>query len=210
MSTVEVSTSHGHHEDPEVVAGRQLLGVWLFIAGDAVILISLLFTYLYLRGLNTSKQWLPGGVQHASNLLTWLIVLVVAASGWAVWQGEKAVVRGGSAAPAALFAGLLAVVGIVLCGVAINDVPWTMSAASGVSQIAGSYWSTLLAIDVSNLFHLVLLVFLGVAIVARSRKGLISQASPTHARLIRVFWVWVAVSVALAAVVTTVFVASPK
>ena len=100
--------------------------------------------------------------------------------------------------------------GVVLSGIAIADVPHAANATSGVSQVAGSYASSLLAIDVSNLFHLILLVFLGLAVVVRTRKGLISQAAPTHGRLVRIFWVWVAVSVTFAALVTTVFVASPK
>lgn len=207
--TTDVATSH-HHESAEVVAGRQLVGVWLFIAGDAIILISLLFTYLYLRGLNTLHQWMPHGVYGASTLSAWIIVAVVAASAWAIWASDKSTSAGRSALPGALLAGLLAVVGIVLSAVAIADVPHRVIASSGVRVVAGSYASSLLAIDVSNLVHLLLLVFLGLAVVARARKGLISQASPTHLRLIRIFWVWVAVSVGLAAIVTTVFVASPK
>lgn len=207
--TADVATSH-HHESADVVAGRQLLGVWLFIAGDAIILVSLLFTYLYLRGLNTLHQWMPKGVHGASTLSAWLIVAVVAASAWATWSSDQATRAGRSAIPGALLAGLLALAGVVLSAVAISDLPHRIAASTGARVVAGSYASSLLAIDVSNLVHLALLIFLGLAVVARSRKGLISQSSPTHVRLVRIFWVWVAFSVALAAIVTTVFVASPK
>jgi hypothetical protein len=68
----------------------------------------------------------------------------------------------------------------------------------------------LLSIDISNAVHLALLTFLGLCVIVRTRKGLISQATPSHGRLIRIFWVWVLVSVGFAALITTLFVASPK
>jgi len=48
----------GHHEPPEVVDGRQRMAIWLFISGDAITLSALLFTYLYLRGVNTGGHWM--------------------------------------------------------------------------------------------------------------------------------------------------------
>lgn len=210
MSTVDVTTHHAHHESHEVVTSRELVGVWLFIAGDAVILTALLFTYLYLRGLNTAKQWMPQGVHGASTLMTWLVVAVVAVSAWAVWSGEKSIGRGRSAVPGALLGTVLAAVGVVLSITAIANIPHAENVTSGVRQVAGSYASSLMAIDVSNVVHLVLLVFLGLAVSSRAKKGLISAARPGHARLVRIFWVWVSVSIAVAAIMTTLFVASPK
>ncbi len=64
----------GHHEPPEVVDGRQRMAIWLFISGDAITLSALLFTYLYLRGVNTGGHWMsmvglptvgPGGHSYA-------------------------------------------------------------------------------------------------------------------------------------------------
>jgi heme/copper-type cytochrome/quinol oxidase subunit 3 len=209
MSTVDIAV-HEHHESPEAIAGRQLVGVWLFIAGDAVILMALLFTYLYLRGLNTSQSWMPAGVHGASALMAWLIVVVVAASAAMMWFGERATQRGGTGTPSVLFSAVLALVGVVLSAVAISQVPHAVNATSGVNQVAGSYASALLAIDVSNLFHLALLIFLALAVASRIKKGLITVSSPTHIRLVRIFWVWVALSVTLAAITSTIFVASPK
>lgn len=210
MSALDIPVSHEHDESPEQLTARQLVGVWLFIAGDAIILASLLFTFLYLRGLNTANQWIPRGVHEASALMAWLTVVVVAGSAFALWSGEKAAVRGASAAPGATWGAVLSLVGAGLAGLAIADIPHKMSAVSGVRQVAGSYASSLLAIDVSNLVHLLLLAFLGFAVATRARKGLISAATPGHARLVRIFFVWVAVSVGLAALISTVFVASPK
>jgi heme/copper-type cytochrome/quinol oxidase subunit 3 len=211
MTYADVTIDSGHHESPEVITSRELVGVWLFIAGDCVILIALLFTYLYLRGLNTAQQWLPTGVHGASTLMAWLTVAVVAASAWAIWSGENAITRARPAASLQLvLATLLALVGAGLSIQAIASIPHATNATSGVGQVAGSYASTLLAIDISNLVHLVVLVFLGLGVAARTKKGLISLERPGHARLVRIFWVWVTASVTAAAITTTIFVASPK
>ena len=210
MSVTDSNVEIDLHEAPEKVAGRELVGVWLFIAGDAIILIAILFTYLYLRGLNTQKLWMPAGVHPASGVLTWLTVAVVAISAWAMWSSETTTSKGGRGVAAAALATLLAVGGVALSVVQISKIPHAINATSGVRQVAGSYASSLLAIDISNCVHLLLVVFLGVAVMMRMSKGLISQTSTSHARLIRIFWVWVAASVVIAALVSTIFVASPK
>lgn len=48
----------GHHDAPEVVDHRERVGVWLFIVADAIIVVALLFTYLYLRGVDTGHHWM--------------------------------------------------------------------------------------------------------------------------------------------------------
>jgi len=210
MSVIDSNAEADFHESPEKVAGRELVGLWLFIAGDAIVLIALLFTYLYLRGLNTANLWMPHGVHGASNVMTWLTVVVVALSAWAVWAGEKTTARGGRGVSAAAMATLLAVVGLALTIAAIGNIPHSVNATSGVRMVSGSYASSLMSIDISNAVHMALLVFLGLCVIIRTRKGLISQATPTHGRLIRIFWVWVLVSIGFAALITTLFVSSPK
>ena len=51
MAVTEAAARRAPAGGPTDLATRQLLGVWLVIAGDAVVVISLLFTYLYLRAL---------------------------------------------------------------------------------------------------------------------------------------------------------------
>lgn len=199
------------HDPPEVVGGRQLVGVWLFIAGDAVIVGAILFTYLYLRGLNTAHQWMPKGVHGASDVLAWGTVLVAAASVALVWAAEVAI-RQRASGPVAMALGgsflALGAAGMVI--VALRNIPQAVNATSGVLQIDGSYGSALLAIDVSNLVHLLLLSLLGIGVAVRTVKGRISAQAPVQARLVRIYWVWVVVSIAISAAVTSIFVSSPK
>lgn len=208
-------TAHGpaatHDQAPEVVAQRQVLGVWLFIAGDAVIIGSLLFTYLYLRGLNTQQQWMPAGVHGASTVLSWVTLAVAVLSALGLRSAERSVSRGASNAIALfLLASALALVGAGFSIVALGKIPRYVNAVSGVKQIAGSYASALMAIEVSNVVHLVLLALLGIGVAVRVAKGRISAAAWTHARLVRIFWVWVVSAMTLSAVITTVFVGSPR
>jgi heme/copper-type cytochrome/quinol oxidase subunit 3 len=194
----------GHHEPAEVVAQRQLLGVWLFIAGDAVIVGSIVFTYLYLRGLNTEGQWMPHGMHAVSAVLTWGVVLVTLLSAGAVWVGERSTRQGtGGGVGAALAAAALALLAAAVGVVALRHIPQVVNASSGVRQVEGTYASSLLAIDGSNVIHLVLLALLGLGVAMRTAKGKISAAAPTHARLVRIFWVWVAFATTLSAVVTS-------
>jgi heme/copper-type cytochrome/quinol oxidase subunit 3 len=143
----------GHHEPPEVVDGRQRLGVWLFIGGDIIIVAALLFTYLYLRGVNTSGHWMSllGYKGHSyayyQNLenssagipapklihvgpmsagLEWVIALITVVSAAVVWQAERAL-RATKNAKAfstmAVFATIIAIVAIVLTIVQLRSIP---------------------------------------------------------------------------------------
>ena len=107
----------GHFLAPEVVDGQQRLGVWLFIGGDIIIVAALLFTYLYLRGVDTSGHCMSLLVykRHSYNYyenisngsaglpapklihvgpmsagLEWLITAVTVVSGAIIWQAERA------------------------------------------------------------------------------------------------------------------------
>ena len=72
MSDLHVEVA-AHHEAPEIVDHRQRLGIWLFIGGDVVTTGALIFTYLYLRAVNTNGSWmsvvgLPANGRSASTL----------------------------------------------------------------------------------------------------------------------------------------------
>lgn len=199
-----------HHDAPDVVAGRQLVGVWLFIAGDAVVIGSLAFTYMYLRGLNTEHQWMPGGVHGASDVLAWSIVAVAALSALAVWTGDRVLRRGGRTVPLVLAGSALALVALALGVVAVRNIPQAVNPSTGTLHVAGSYASCLLAIDVNNVVHLAVLAFLGVGIAVRTLKGRIAPANASQLRFVRIYWLWVALSLVAVTAMTTLFVSGPR
>ena len=159
------------HDAPEVVAGRQLMGVWLLIAGDAVIVGAIVFTYLYLRGLNTSHQWMPKGVHGASDVLAWGTVLVAIVSALFAWGAEEAI-RRKSVSPVAMsvVGSVLALGAAALVIVALRAIPQIV-VATVAPRINGSYGSALLAIDVSNLLHLLLVALLGIGVAVRTARA---------------------------------------
>ncbi len=223
-----------HHEAPEVVHHRQRLGIWIFIAGDVVSMCALLFTYLYLRGTNTGGHWMSiegvpasgrtmeqiqafleeGGsmvINNESPLsrgLAWSIAAVVVASAAALWWGERSHRLRGSVS--ALRAGatgavLLSATSLVLIVSQLRSVPqyWRTEADSQLF-IYSAYGSSMLAIGLSALLHGVILVFLGVGILRRTSRPSSAATLGSHAILVRMFWVWVAVStVIITTVVTT-------
>lgn len=107
----------GHHDSPETKYHREHLGVWLIIVADAVVIAALLFTYLYLRGVNTGGHWMSllgykgslhsyadwinlynnGTLPNATNVYTpplsaglqWLAAALTVVCAGAVWLGEK-------------------------------------------------------------------------------------------------------------------------
>jgi heme/copper-type cytochrome/quinol oxidase subunit 3 len=224
----------GHYESPEVVDGRQRLGVWLFIGGDIIIVAALLFTYLYLRGVDTSGHWmsLVGYKGHSyayyeniangsvglpapklihvgpmSAGLEWLITAVTVVSGAIIWQAERALrstKNAKSYAAMATFATIVVLVAIVLTIIQLRSIPEVMVATNDSQGMAyTAYDSVYLALSGSGLFHLLILGFLGIGLTIRSRKGLISGERWFQARLVRFFWVWIAVSSVVVAAVTT-------
>jgi heme/copper-type cytochrome/quinol oxidase subunit 3 len=224
----------GHFLEPAVLDGQQRLGVWLFIGGDIIIVAALLFTYLYLRGVNTSGHWMTllGYKGHSyayyENIanssaglpapklihvgpmaagLEWVIALITVVSAAIVWQAERAL-RSTKNVKAftstAAIATAVAVVAIVFTIVQLRSIPEVFIASNDTQGMTyTAYDSVFLAIAGSGLIHLIILTFLGLGLTIRSSKGLITGERWFQARLVRMFWVWIAVSSVIVAAVTT-------
>lgn len=224
----------GHHEAPEVIHHRQRLGIWIFIAGDVVSMCALLFTYLYLRGTNTGGHWmsiegvpalgrtmeeiqafLEEGGSMMTNVeaplsagLAWTIAGLAVASAIALWWGENQLrVKGhlSSLRAGVSVAVILTIGSLVLTVNQMRSVPqyWEKLADSQLF-VYTAYGSSMLAIGLSALLHGLILVFLGIGLLRRSTNGTLTQERSSHATLVRMFWVWIAVStVIITTVVTT-------
>lgn len=220
----------GHFLEPEVVDKGQRLGVWLFIGGDIIIVSALLFTYLYLRGVDTSGHWMSllgyqghsyAYYQGLDNLpnptlihvkpmsagFDWLITLVTVVTAGIIWQGERALkaTRNVKAfTTTAAFATVVTVVAIVLTVIQLRSIPEIFVATNDSQGMAyTAYDSAFMALVGSGLVHLIILAFLGLGLVIRSSRGLITSERWYQARLIRMFWVWIAISSVIVAAVTT-------
>ncbi len=225
----------GHHEPPEKVDARQRLGVWLFIGADVVTLGALLFTYLYLRGVNTDNHWMnllgykgslhtysywwnaaEAGTLKAPTIiyspvisagLQWLIAAITVVSAGILWLGEKglrATKNAKSFSSMAFLAMLFTLGGIVVAAILLKDIPQIFVSANDSNTMSyTTYDSAMMAILGSTLAHLVLLAFLGLGLCIRSARGVINGDKWYQVRLVRFFWVWVAISAVVSTLITT-------
>jgi heme/copper-type cytochrome/quinol oxidase subunit 3 len=198
-STVQHAHPTEHPHDP--VPGQRL-GVILLIVADAAFVLSLMFTYFYLRGLNTDGGWIPKGSATIGAGSGWLIAGVVVASALVYRWGELGIRAGDQRrlVTGTTIALLLLLVDMGLQIGRLATLPFVTT--------TGSYASTVIAMAGSHLVHLLLTLFLGIAIFVRSRRGLFSADNHWHVRLVGYWWSWVTVSAVLLAF-TTSFVASP-
>jgi heme/copper-type cytochrome/quinol oxidase subunit 3 len=224
--------SHGHVEPIEVVDHRQRLGVWLFIAGDVIILGAFLFTYLYLRGndvlgrFNAVYGWNFAGLTPAqandalqnpatvvqlptvSSSLNWLIAAVAVVSAALFWVAEKQIQakKSGSFTPLVALSGVIAIAFGALAWVQVYRIPqiWTSNNDSELF-VHSAYGSTMIALGASTIIHAFILVVLGIGLMIRHSRGVVSHERWHQVRLVRFFWVWVAVSIVATAAVTTIW-----
>jgi heme/copper-type cytochrome/quinol oxidase subunit 3 len=233
-----IDATHGHgdgHDSPEKVDGRERLGVWLFIGADVVTVGALLFTYLYLRAVNTGGHFMSmygykgslhtyawwdnaaaNGTLKAPTLihvgtvspgLQWLIAAVTVVSAGILWAGESSLRKNKNSksfSGTALLAGIIPIVGIVVAAVLLSDLPQIFVGINDSNTMSyTTYDSAMMAILASTIFHLAILSFLGVGLAIRSTRGLVSGDRWYQVRLVRYFWVWVAISSVVATAITT-------
>lgn len=199
----ETVQSHAPHGETALELGlRQRLGVVLLIMADASFVASLIFTYFYLRGLDTDGGWIPRGTPTLGILEGWVIAIVVVLSAAAYRWGQD----GLRAADNRRFMTGLAVALLLL--LADLGLQIYRLATLPFSTSTGSYASIVITFAGSHLVHLLITLFLGVAIWNRARRGLFTADSHWHVRLVGYWWTWVAVSAVLLAF-TASFVASP-
>ena len=238
MTVTDNHTEHqdhsgAHHEAPEVVDGRQRLAIWLFIGGDFVSMGALMFTYLYLRGVNTTNGWMSivgmptqgrtlatleaGDYTPITNIesklstsLNWEIVLALVVSAAILWIGERqlraARTNDRSFPFYAILASASATVAIWLQLEQLQKVPQYFVSSNDSSVLMHTtYGSAMMALGTSAIIHAVILILLGIGLTIRSARGVISHDRWFQVRLVRFFWVWVAVSSVILGGMTTLF-----
>lgn len=201
MTAGTVSREHlaEHAHDPS--RGQQV-GVILLISADAAFVLSLAFTYFYLRGLNTENGWIPAGSHTLSPANGWIIAAVVVLSALAYRWGDLGIQ---AANQRRLMTGTALAMLLLLADLGLQI--WRMTSMP-FGAGTGSYASTVLVMAGAHVVHLLITALLGVAILNRARRGLISGNANWHVRLVGYWWYWVATSAVLIAF-TTSFVASP-
>lgn len=222
MSTSILPVSPTTGEPIATIARRSRLGVWLLIVADIAGTIALVISYTYLWSLNVNGAWAPPGARlTASETNTalpttpstatfapewpfWAIFLVVVVATALMWFGYRSARRGNHA-------GLMVGAGLsFLVTVAALVFQWMQIGTFPFDSEDGGYASAVLLLCASNIFHLLLLLFIGMGIFMRARKGLIDKTNWYQAQLTSYYMTWVCVAFLLGAILTTFLVHSPN
>lgn len=179
-------------ETEETIHRRQRMGVLLFIGADAVFVAAALFTYFYLRGLNTEGGWLPKGVQTASAVDAWSVAGIVIVSA-VIYQVARRAGNAGNAGAlrtALVIALLLVVADLVLQVVQIGAQTFTTT--------SGAYASSYFIMASYHVFHLAILTFLGLGLLIRTLKGMYDgPVERNQLDLMGLVWTWTAITATL-------------
>jgi hypothetical protein len=101
-------------------------------------------------------------------------------------------------------AALIPLAGIVVAAVLLGDLPQIFVAINdSLTMSYTTYDSAMMAILASTIFHLAVLSFLGLGLAIRSARGAVNGDRWYQVRLVRFFWVWVAVSSVVSTLITT-------
>lgn len=188
------------HLDVEPAGQMRRLGVFLVILADTTFVLSMVFSYLYLRSLNTEGEWLspdhPGAVSTGTS---WVIGLVAVLS-WLAYRWAQDDRREMSA----LRAGVL-----LACAIAVVDLGLQLAQmiGAGFTPRDGAYASAWMALAGYHVFHLLLTLFLGAGILVRAAKGRFDN-DRWHVRLVGYWWTWMAASAVLISATTSLTTAT--
>jgi heme/copper-type cytochrome/quinol oxidase subunit 3 len=203
MTSLHVDQPDLHIEDPELIGRRWRTGTLLLILADAAFVAALVFSYLYLRGLNTEHAWLAPKQDIAAIWFSWLIAAVLAVSAAVFHWGYRGLLAGSEVrlVTASAFALLVVLIGAILQVVQLCTFPF------GIADSA--YSSSMYVIAGANLFHILLTTFLGLAMWNRSRRRLYSADSNWQVHVVGLWWTWIALA-AVGVSFATSYVTSPN
>ena len=169
----------------------------------------------------TSRRWAPPGASLTSSQTNstlpsksdatfapewpfWAIFGLTVLATIAMWFGYKQLVKGHRD-------GMLLGGGVsLIITVAALVAQWIQITTFPFGASNGAYASAVLLLCAENIFNLLILVFLHIGLLNRTRKGLISPLVYYQTKLVSYWMVWICISVLLGALLTTFLLDSPN
>lgn len=188
--------SHGHYESPETIGRRDKMGVVFLIFADLIFVLSLIFSYFYLRALNTTGHWIPSNSHTAKEWQGWVVSLLAVLSLLAFWSGLVGVRKGNQAK---LVAGMGLAFLLIVADLVAQVWQW---ANFPFVTTTGGYASAMILLAGANCFHLGITTFLGLGMFNRSRKGRYTKDDHWHVSVVGLWWTWVAFASVMVSVTT--------
>ncbi len=209
-------------EPMSTIGRRARAGLWTLIVMDAAGTIAIVIAYSYLWALNVNGGWAPPGAsltgaQTDTSLPSkppkasfavewpfWAILALVILSTAAMWFGYKEMKRGNRA-------GMLVGTGasLVIALVALVA-QWIQITSFPFGATDGAYASAVLLFCASNIFNLLILIFVLAGMLIRTRKGLVTSAVVYQPQILSYWMVWLSIAFLLGAICTTFMVESPN
>jgi len=172
------------------------MGVSFLILADLVFLLSLIFSYFYLRALNTTGHWIPANSHVAKNWQGWVVagIAILAA---AAYRSGLSGIRNGNQSK------LVTGTGLALLLIVIDLVAqiWQWSNFPFVTT-TGGYASAMIMLAGANCFHLGITVFLAIGMFNRARRGRYTKDDYSQVSTVGLWWAWIALSSVMVAVTT--------
>ncbi len=192
---------HIHHDSPEKVGRRERLGVRLLIVADGAFLFGMVFTWFYLRNLNTNKAWLPKGVHTFSTASGYMAAagLIVAAVFHRI--GEK---NPGMRRVSSIVVLLALLFGTYYQWHQMAHMPFIAHDDAGRPFYNGAYASNWVLVAGANMFHYFLGAFVALGLVIRGYRAKLDPVLEEWRQRIAGSWfTWIAISGVICALVSS-------
>ena len=192
---------HVHHDSPEKVGRRERLGVRILIVADGSFLFAMMFSWFYLRNLNTNNAWLPKGVHSYTTASGWWAVAAFIVAALAHRSG---LAKASNRKMTSVIALIVLIIGMVYQWNQMAHMPFIAQDAAGRNFYNGAYASNWVLLAGANMFHYLITIFIALGLVIRGYRSSIDPVLEEWRQKTAGSWfTWCAIAGILAAFTTS-------
>jgi heme/copper-type cytochrome/quinol oxidase subunit 3 len=203
MATHTDSQFHVHHDSPEQIGRRERLGVRLLIVADGAFVFGMIFSYFYLKNLNSNNGWIPVKGHTFTAVSGW----------WAIAPFVLVAIIHRIAVRNRSVFGLVSILAVLILAVGMYY-QWHQMATmkfmhtndAGDNVFEGAYASNWVLLAGANMFHYILTLFIALGLAIRYHRAHVNATLETWRQRTAGSWfTWTAIS-GIALALTTTFI----